>query len=93
MVLHPMKYAELLRSKMKKHGARVWLAPGSVTVTINDRVADKYLGRRVLSRLLGYHDTLLLRAEEILQEDVQADMSEVRRIFEQRFFEQRFFGS
>ena len=43
------------------------------------------LRRRVLARLLGYHDNLLLHAEEILQEDVQADMSEVRRIFERRF--------
>jgi len=25
MVLHPMRYAELLRSKMKKHGVRIWL--------------------------------------------------------------------
>lgn len=38
--------------KRKNAVARVWLAPGSGTVTINDRVADKYLGRRVLSRLI-----------------------------------------
>ena len=38
--------------KRKNAVARVWLAPGSGTVTINDRPADKYLGRRVLSRML-----------------------------------------
>ncbi len=41
--------------------------------------------RRVLAKLLGYEDSLLLRAEEILQEAVQADMYAVRRIFERRF--------
>ena len=30
----------------------MWLAPGSGTVTINDRDADKYLGRRVLSQMV-----------------------------------------
>ena len=45
------------------------------------------LRRRVLARLLGYEDSVLLRAEEILQEDVQADMHEVRRIFDRRFNE------
>lgn len=38
--------------KRKNAIARVWLAPGSGTVTINDRPAEKYLGRRVLSRLI-----------------------------------------
>ena len=38
--------------KRKNAVARVWLAPGSGTMTINDRPADKYLGRRVLARLL-----------------------------------------
>lgn len=38
--------------KRKNAVARVWLAPGSGTVTINARNADKYLGRRVLSRLI-----------------------------------------
>lgn len=41
--------------------------------------------RRVLAKLLGYDDSLLLRAEEILQEAVQADMYAVRRIFERHF--------
>lgn len=38
--------------KRKNAVARVWLAPGSGVVTINTRDADKYLGRRVLSRLI-----------------------------------------
>ena len=38
--------------KRKNAIARVWLAPGSGTVTINDRDADKYLGRRVLSQMV-----------------------------------------
>ncbi len=41
--------------------------------------------RRVLARLLGYEDRLVVRAEQMLQEDVQADMQEVRRIFSRRF--------
>ena len=41
--------------------------------------------RRVLARLLGYEDSLIVRAEQMLQEDVQADMREVRRIFNRRF--------
>ncbi len=41
--------------------------------------------RRVLARLLGYEDSLVVRAEQMLQEDVQADMHEVRRIFTRRF--------
>ena len=36
----------------KNATARVWLAAGSGTVTINDRPGDKYLGRAVLSRLV-----------------------------------------
>ncbi len=38
--------------KRKNAVARVWLAAGSGTMTINDRPAEKYLGRRVLARLL-----------------------------------------
>ena len=38
--------------KRKNAIARVWIAPGSGTVTINDRPAEKYLGRRVLARML-----------------------------------------
>ena len=45
------------------------------------------LRRRVLARLLGYEDSVVVRAEQILQEDVQADMHEVRRIFDRRFHE------
>ena len=41
--------------------------------------------RRVLARLLGYEDSLILRAEEILQEALQSDMRAVRRIFARRF--------
>ncbi len=36
----------------KNATARVWIAPGSGTVTINDRPGEKYLGRAVLSRLV-----------------------------------------
>ena len=36
----------------KNATARVWLAPGSGVVTINDRPGEKYLGRAVLSRLV-----------------------------------------
>ena len=32
--------------------ARVWIAPGSGTVTINDRPGDKYLGRAVLTKMV-----------------------------------------
>ncbi len=32
--------------------ARVWLTPGSGTVTINERPAGKYLGRAVLERMI-----------------------------------------
>ena len=38
--------------KRKDAVARVWILPGSGLVTINDRPADKYLGRAVLSRLI-----------------------------------------
>ncbi len=38
--------------KRKNAIARVWIAPGSGTVTINDRPAEKYLGRRVLAQLI-----------------------------------------
>ena len=38
--------------KRKNAVARVWIAPGSGTVTINNRPAAKYLGRPVLSQLI-----------------------------------------
>lgn len=38
--------------KRKDAIARVWLAPGDGTVTINDRPADRYLGRLVLQKLI-----------------------------------------
>ncbi len=38
--------------KRKDAVARVWIVPGSGTVTINDRPADRYLGRLVLERLV-----------------------------------------
>ena len=36
----------------KNATARVWITPGSGQVTINDRPADKYLGRPVLTHLI-----------------------------------------
>jgi small subunit ribosomal protein S9 len=38
--------------KRKDAVARVWIVPGSGNVTINDRAADKYLGRLTLVRLI-----------------------------------------
>lgn len=38
--------------KRKDAVARVWLAPGTGQVSVNDRPADKYLGRLVLQRLI-----------------------------------------
>jgi small subunit ribosomal protein S9 len=38
--------------KRKDAVARVWLAPGTGQVTINDRPGDRYLGRLVLQRLI-----------------------------------------
>ena len=38
--------------KRKNAVARVWIAPGSGEMTINDRPAEKYLGRAVLSRMI-----------------------------------------
>jgi small subunit ribosomal protein S9 len=38
--------------KRKDAVARVWIMPGSGNVTINDRAADKYLGRLTLVRLV-----------------------------------------
>jgi small subunit ribosomal protein S9 len=38
--------------KRKNAVARVWIAPGTGVVTINDRPAEKYLGRAVLSKLI-----------------------------------------
>ena len=36
----------------KNATARVWIAPGSGKVTINDRPGEKYLGRAVLSMMV-----------------------------------------
>ena len=36
----------------KNATARVWITPGSGTVTINHRPGEKYLGRAVLSKLV-----------------------------------------
>ena len=38
--------------KRKNAVARVWIAPGTGTVLINNRPADKYLGRAVLSKMV-----------------------------------------
>ena len=38
--------------KRKDAVARVWIAPGTGTVTVNDRPVEKYLGRLVLQRLI-----------------------------------------
>lgn len=38
--------------KRKNAIARVWITPGTGSVTINDRPAEKYLGRLVLERLI-----------------------------------------
>lgn len=38
--------------KRKDAIARVWIAPGSGTITVNDRPVEKYLGRLVLQRLI-----------------------------------------
>jgi len=38
--------------KRKDAVARVWIAPGIGEVTVNDRPAEKYLGRLVLQRLI-----------------------------------------
>lgn len=38
--------------KRKDAVARVWIMPGSGNLTINDRSADKYLGRLTLLRLI-----------------------------------------
>jgi small subunit ribosomal protein S9 len=38
--------------KRKNAVARVWIAPGSGTVSINNRPGDKYLGRAVLSKMV-----------------------------------------
>lgn len=39
--------------KRKDAVARVWIMPGTGTVTINDRPAERYLGRLVLQRLVN----------------------------------------
>lgn len=48
--------AEVIRyygtGKRKNAIARVWIAPGNGTFTINNRPAEKYLGRAVLTQLL-----------------------------------------
>ncbi len=38
--------------KRKNAVARVWIAPGEGTVTINERPGERYLGRLVLQRLI-----------------------------------------
>ena len=38
--------------KRKDAVARVWIAPGSGTVTVNDRPVERYLGRLVLQKLI-----------------------------------------
>lgn len=38
--------------KRKDAVARVWIVPGTGVVTVNDRPADRYLGRLVLQRLV-----------------------------------------
>jgi small subunit ribosomal protein S9 len=38
--------------KRKDAVARVWITPGSGVVTINDRPAEKYLGRAVLQMII-----------------------------------------
>jgi small subunit ribosomal protein S9 len=38
--------------KRKDAVARVWIQPGTGEVTVNDRPADRYLGRLVLQRLV-----------------------------------------
>ena len=38
--------------KRKDAVARVWIAPGTGTITVNDRPVEKYLGRLVLQRLI-----------------------------------------
>lgn len=38
--------------KRKNAVARVWIAPGSGTVSINNRPGEKYLGRAVLSKMV-----------------------------------------
>jgi len=38
--------------KRKDAVARVWILPGTGVVTVNDRPADRYLGRLVLQRLV-----------------------------------------
>ncbi len=39
--------------KRKDAVARVWIMPGTGTVTINERPAERYLGRLVLQRLVN----------------------------------------
>ena len=38
--------------KRKDAVARVWIAPGSGNVTVNDRPVERYLGRLVLQKLI-----------------------------------------
>lgn len=47
---HPIRYYGT--GKRKNAIARVWIAPGTGQVHINDRPAPKYLGRAVLERLI-----------------------------------------
>lgn len=39
--------------KRKNAIARVWIAPGTGSVTINDKPAEKYLGRAVLLKIVS----------------------------------------
>ena len=56
MVLHPMKYAELLRDKMKKHGVRVWLVNTGWSgggFGVGERIALKMTRAMIKSALDG----------------------------------------
>ena len=39
--------------RRKESVARVWIVPGTGSVTVNDRPAERYLGRLVLQRLIS----------------------------------------
>ncbi|MCC6731543.1 MAG: 30S ribosomal protein S9 [Chthonomonadales bacterium] len=49
-MLTPVRYYGT--GKRKNAIARVWIQPGSGTIVINDRPAERYLGRLVLQRLI-----------------------------------------
>src|ERR1051325_11551488 len=50
LVPQPIRYYGT--GKRKDAVARVWISAGTGSVTVNDRPADKYLGRLVLQRLV-----------------------------------------